>query len=138
MQTWYKSKARMQCTELHTNNNAGPDAPATVCTKIAQDYAKFKLHTLKDKEAKEHFAKAKGWYGLVVPQCDLRKETVCVNGNCDVKKQAVCNTVCKFKGGGGGMAGFLKDPKFVKKNCFPELCEGEYGELACTVVATMG
>jgi len=134
----YKSKAEIQCTELHTNNLAAPGAKATLCTKIARVEAGFNMDTLKKNETrKNHFAKAEGQYGKVVPQCDLRKETVCVNGNCDVKKQAVCNTVCKYK---DGMARFefLKDPKFVKKNCFPELCEGEYGELACTVVATMG
>jgi len=134
----YKSQAEVECIELHTNNHkAGPDVNSTLCTKIAQDYTNFQPHKLKNETAQKHFKKATGQWGLVIAQCKLRKETVCVNGNCDVKKQAVCSTVCKYKCC-GGMARFLKDPKFVKKNCFPDLCEGEYGKLACTVVGAMG
>jgi len=137
----YKSQAEVECIELHTNNHkAGPDVNSTLCTKIAQDYTNFQPHKLKNETAQKHFKKATGQWGLVIAQCKLRKETVCVNGNCDVKKQAVCSTVCKFK---DDWEKRIKDPKWVDPkikdpNCYPDLCEGEYGELACTAVGAMG
>jgi len=132
------------CTKLHTNERAGPEAQATLCTKVAEDHAGFKLKTLKDEEAKKHFAKAAGQWGVVRTICDLRKETVCVNGNCDVKKQAVCSTVCKYADRHNGdlikkdFGRRIVNATFRRDNCFPDLCKGKYGQLACTASATMG
>ena len=144
----YKSEAAIRGAVLNTDNpSIGPGEQKTVRTKIVQVMDSFKIHSVKDKGAKKHFAKATGRYGLVTVMCDLRKETICVKGNrdakkedvCSVEKEVVCNSVCKYT---DKFAKWFNHqhhgPSFRKKNCYPNLCKGEYGRLACTGVGAMG
>ena len=74
------------------------------------------------------FAGAKS--GNAAVKCDVFKQIVCEDGDCDVRKSVKCKEICAMNG-----YDLTLDTNLV--NCDPELCAGEYGTFACREVAMM-
>jgi len=151
----YRPQPQMRCWSLEaTRNENAKDGYYSYkngmkhsgCTKVVRSVNLIQLRhkTQFDaairQKAFEHFKNAHlnvtastALYSI----CDVRKETLCRDGNCTVSKQVDCKGVCKVKYGEKPEY----DDEYIKK-CMTTVCASnrtldEYGDLVCENAAKM-
>lgn len=127
----YEASTKVACAIPQSNARFDHStAQAKLCTKWLQAQLLFNVDQMEDEGARAHYAHVMGGqWGMAVPFCNVRKETVCdADGSCDVQKTVQCVKVCRLKS---------KEAPWRVDNCRPALCKGEYGQLACHDAAMM-
>jgi len=121
------------------------------CTKVAEDRSFFKWEWM-DEQARKWFESIweKNGYPvksnqkrnerryMAAAKCNIRKETVCRDGVCAVRKQVGCVGVCAVK----TYAGLILHKQGVNDMCSKDFCAsnrtlGQYGDLVCVRAAMM-
>jgi len=153
----YQYNPEIECTKLDsTPYTSGIDETNIVCTKYGQTSMMFRSGALATPGAKEHFEKhlPGGYNGMKRAHCTHRKETVCHNRKCQVRKTIKCLKVCAQL---WGSPVTYESKAQVKKrrrryqergatytatiplegDCKTSLCKGKYGHIPCMSVAMM-
>lgn len=119
----YKPGPNLWCTRLNMNGfTASPLNPNLLCTKIQLVVSVLEIRMMTaEVKALAKQANVTGLHGLGVSRCTIRKETVCHDGSCQVRKQIGCLDVCQLKGypGADGI------PIYDDKTCNADACQSE-------------
>jgi hypothetical protein len=135
----YRRVSQVWTARLNRDANASPHDRNTISTKTILARNTLNIALLRG-NARKYYEKAKGLSGMGVTECAFRKETVCHERGsrmiCRVKKQIHCLRVCKMKAWDTIVPNPDQKGKQINLGvrfgrCFPELCKGRHGELAC-------
>jgi len=136
----YDVEPVVRCAALDKDDSPGPEDKDVLCTKVLLARQIVRYDKLKDKKLKDHLkvlAKSndskvkkeklkrvpKG--GYLIAHCNVRKESICRKGKCDVQKQVKCVKVCTC---------VKARPLEVLKKCIG--C-GDHGPVLCVRAAMM-
>lgn len=132
----YAPRADIICVGLSkTKTQSGIQDPSKLCTKTVMADNLINTALLSGDDAVAAFAKVHGLANhkgqpQALAQCKIRKETICDNGACDVRKQVTCHNVCKLQAWG--------PPRTVDTTqCDATICDGPFGSIACSEAAMM-
>lgn len=137
----YKRTPFVHCANIGSDQiNIDIAEQETICTKSQMIEYQFNPNSISNAATKAHFASAAGLGGMAVAKCAGRKETVCEkntstnNLECTSSKDVKCMEVCKLTGWcNSGPDGVW----CTSGSCDSDLCNGEYGRVACSPAAAM-
>lgn len=111
-----------------------PESASQLCTKTFRSQVTIRVGLMPTGAMATAFENVNGHMGTAVAECNVRKETICKGGSCDVEKTVTCFRVCK-------LADFdtaWGPPRVLDETqCDPTICEGEYAKAACADAAMM-